>query len=56
MPQVLAIFQIITTLVPQLIALGSQALAALETNDQATLDSLHTQAIAAANALKPVGA
>jgi hypothetical protein len=56
MTQLLAIFQIITALVPQLVALGTQALAAFNTNDQATLDNLHAQALAAADALKPAGA
>lgn len=56
MATVLAIFQIIEALVPGLLSLGTQALAALQTNDQATLDALHDQARAAADALKPAGA
>ncbi len=56
MVQVLAILQIIQALVPGLLSLGTQAIAAFQTNDQATLDALHAQAIAAADALKPPGA
>ena len=56
MTQLLAILTIINTLVPQLLALGQQALEAFKTNDQATLDALHAQAIAMADSLKPAGA
>jgi hypothetical protein len=55
MIQVLAILQIIQALVPGLISLGTNAITAFQTNDQATLDTLHAQAIAAADALKPAG-
>ena len=49
MAQILAILEVLKTVV----GLAKSALAAFETNDQATLDALHAQAVAAADALKP---
>jgi len=51
-----AILQLIETLVPQLLALGTAAYQASQTNDQATLDALLAKANAVADALKPTGA
>lgn len=56
MGSVLAIAQLIEALLPQALSLITQAIQAAQTNDQATLDSLHAQATAAAAALKPAGA
>lgn len=56
MGSVLAILQLIETIAPQLIGLGSQALQAFQANDQAKLDAIHAQARAAADALKPISA
>jgi hypothetical protein len=50
----LIIAQLVATLVPQLLGLVTQAIAAGSAGDQASLDTLHNQAIAAANALKPI--
>lgn len=55
METALAIAQLVETLAPSLIGLVTQAIQAAQTNDQATLDTLHAQAVAAANALKPAG-
>lgn len=49
------ILTLIGPLFGQLAGLVTQAIAASTTNDQATLDALHAQAIAAADALRPVG-
>ncbi len=56
MSQVLAILQLVETLVPQLVSLGTQAFQAWSSNDQAALDALDAKARAAADALKPTGA
>jgi hypothetical protein len=56
MATLLSIAQLVETLLPQALSLITQAIAAVQTNDQATLDSLHAQAVAAAEALKPAGA
>ena len=57
MASILTIADLVGTLVPQLLSLVTQAIAADgSNNDQATLDALHTKALAAADALKPVGA
>jgi len=55
MASLLTIAQLVGAVVPQLLGLVTQAIAADSTGDQTTLDALHAQAIAAANALKPVG-
>lgn len=55
MTALLAIIQLISQLVPQLMSLLSQAVEAHKTGDQARLDQIHDQAVAAANALKPSG-
>lgn len=55
MNQVIAILNIISTLLPNIIALGTNAVQAFQTNDQVTLDALHAQALAMADALKPTG-
>lgn len=52
----LAIMQIIETTAPALINLGTQAVEAFAANDQASLDKIHTQALATANAVRPAGA
>jgi hypothetical protein len=56
MGSALAIAQLVESLAPSLIGLITQAIAAAQAGDQATLDALHAQATAAANALKPAGA
>ena len=56
MATVLSIANLISLLLPQAMSLITQAIQAAETNDQATLDKLHAQATAAAEALKPAGA
>lgn len=56
MATALMILQLLEAVVPGLIALGTQALQAVQSNDQATLDSLLVKAQAAADALKPKGA
>ena len=56
MTALLAIFQLAATVLPQWSALITQAIAAHQAGDQATLDALHAQAVAAADALKPAGA
>lgn len=56
MAQVLAIITLVQSLIPGLLALGTQALQAFMSGDQATLDALDAQARAAADALKPAGA
>ena len=48
-----SVITLITQLVPSLMTIVTQALAAAQAGDQATLDSLHAQATAAANALAP---
>lgn len=55
MDKILAIAQLVATLVPQMTALLQQALEAHATGDQARLDALHDQAVAAAEALRPAG-
>ena len=56
MATLLAILGVIGPLLQQLTTLGQSAIEAARTNDQATLDKLHAQALAAADALKPAGA
>lgn len=53
MTSVLAILQLIMGAVPQLVAIGQQAIAAHNAGDQATLDALLVQAEGVANALAP---
>jgi hypothetical protein len=55
METVLEIVQTISALLPQLASITEQAIAAYNANDQATLDSLQKQAVAASNALAPAG-
>lgn len=50
-----AILQLVLALVPQVLNLVSQAKAAADANDQASLDAIHAKATAMADALKPVG-
>lgn len=56
MPTLLSILTVIGPLLTQLTGIVSRAIQASTTNDQATLDALHAEAIAMADALKPVGA
>jgi len=56
MGSLLTIAELVGTLVPQLLGLVTSAIAADTAGDQATLDRLHAQAVAAADALKPAGA
>lgn len=55
MDKLIAILNVVAALVPQLLALGQKAAEAVTTGDQATLDTLHQQALDAANALRPAG-
>lgn len=50
-----AIAELVAQLAPGLINLVSQAYAAETAGDQATLDALRAQAVAAANAMRPAG-
>ena len=56
MANLLSILTIIGPLLTQLSGIVTQALAASATNDQATLDTLHAEALAMADALRPAGA
>ncbi len=49
------IIQLAMSLFGQLSSLVGQAITANETNDQATLDAIHTQMLSSANALRPAG-
>jgi hypothetical protein len=53
MDKLTAIIALVTQLLPALSTLLQNALAAFHANDQATLDALHLQATAMANALAP---
>lgn len=55
MADVLLITQLIATILPAASSILTQAIAAAQSNDQATLDSLMKQAQALADSLKPVG-
>lgn len=55
METALAIAQLIETVLPTAASLITQAIAAAQANDQATLDSLLAQAQALADAVKPAG-
>ena len=56
MTNLLSILTVIGPLLTQLSGMVAQAVAASVTNDQATLDALHAEALAMANSLKPAGA
>lgn len=56
MPTLLSILTVIGPLLTQLTGIVSRAIEASTTNDQTTLDALHAEAIAMADALKPAGA
>ena len=56
MGNLLSILTVIGPLLTQLSAIVARAVAASATNDQATLDALHAEALALADSLKPVGA
>lgn len=56
MGSLLSILTTIGPLLSQLSGILSRAVAASATNDQATLDSLHAEALALADSLKPAGA
>jgi len=53
--QLLEILQLIETIVPGVISIGTQAAEAFQANDQATLDAAHDRARALADSLKPAG-
>jgi hypothetical protein len=53
MGSLIAILTALAPVLSQLSGLVTNAIAADATNDQATLDKLHTQALALAEALKP---
>lgn len=53
--QALLISQLVTQIITQLLPLGVQAFQAATIGDQAALDALHKQVIAASDALKPAG-
>jgi hypothetical protein len=55
MPNLLSILTVIGPLLAQLSGIVSQAVAAGATNDQATLDALHAEALSLADSLKPAG-
>ena len=55
MANLLSILGIVGPLLSQLTGIVTQAIAASTTNDQATLDALHAEALALANSLKPAG-
>ena len=56
MGSLLSILTLVGPLLTQLSGIVSRAVAASATNDQATLDALHAQALAMADSLKPAGA
>lgn len=56
MGNLLSILTVIGPLLSQLSGIVSRAIAASATNDQATLDALHAEALAMADSLKPAGA
>ncbi len=56
MASLLSILTVIGPLLTQLSGIVTQAIAAGATNDQATLDILHADALALADSLKPAGA
>jgi hypothetical protein len=55
MGSLLSILTVIGPLLNQLSGIVARAIAASATNDQATLDSLHAEARAMADSLKPAG-
>jgi hypothetical protein len=55
MASLLTILTVVGPLLTQLTGIVSKAVAASATNDQATLDSLHAEALALADSLKPAG-
>jgi hypothetical protein len=55
METALAIAQMVEALAPTLANLVTQAIAAAQANDQATLDKLHAQALALEASVKPAG-
>jgi hypothetical protein len=55
MASLASILDIIGPLIARLTDIVTQAMAANETNDQATLDKLHADAAALADSLKPAG-
>ncbi len=55
MASLLTILAAVAPLFSQLSGIVSQAVAASTTGDQATLDALHAQATAMADALRPAG-
>ena len=50
-----AIIQLAMSIFTQLTGLVAQAVTANTTNDQATLDAIHTPLMGTANALRPLG-
>lgn len=56
MGSLLSIMTVIGPLLTQLTGIAAAAIQASMTNDQATLDRLHAQALALADSLKPAGA
>ena len=56
MGNLLSLLTVLGPLLTQISGIVAQAVAASATNDQATLDTLHDQALSMADALKPVGA
>lgn len=56
MTSLLSILTVIGPLLTQISGIVTQAIAASATNDQATLDALHAEALAMADSLKPAGA
>ncbi|MDB5483458.1 MAG: hypothetical protein JWO83_4511 [Caulobacteraceae bacterium] len=56
MASLASILEIIGPLIARLTDITTQAMAANETKDQATLDKLHADAVALADSLRPAGA
>jgi hypothetical protein len=56
MGSLLSILTLVGPLLTQLSGIVGRAVAASATNDQATLDALHAEALAMADSLKPAGA
>jgi hypothetical protein len=55
MGSIITILTLLEPLLSQMTGIISKAVAANLTNDQATLDALHNEAIALANSLAPTG-
>ena len=55
MGSLISILTVVGPLLEQLSGIVSKAIAASTTNDQATLDALHAEAVALADSLKPAG-